>query len=135
MIETVRVSEKAKIQLVTLKRRTGIQNWNVLCRWAFCLSLAEASRPPEENIVTDSSVEMTWRTFAGGRDKLYWDLLLFRAIRDGVGLDKENLANYFKLHLHRGIAYLNSSASVKSIDGLVQLVLKSQKDQVAGAIA
>ena len=41
MIETVRISEKGKTQLITLKRRTGIQNWNVLCRWAFCISLKE----------------------------------------------------------------------------------------------
>ena len=133
MIETVRVSEKAKNQLVTLKRRTGIQNWNVLCRWAFCLSLAETSRLPEENIVADSSVEMTWKTFAGGRDELYWGLLVLRAKRDGVSLDKESLAKYFKLHLHRGIAYLNSSTKVKSIEGLARLVV--EQPQVETAVA
>lgn len=132
MIETVRVSEKAKIQLVTLKRRTGIQNWNVLCRWAFCVSLAEASRPPEENIVADSSVEMTWKTFSGSRDELYWGLLALRARRDGVALDKESLAKYFKLHLHRGISYLNGSASVKSIDGLARMVLQQPQ---SGAVS
>ncbi|WP_077953634.1 DndE family protein [Salmonella enterica] len=49
-IEHVRLSEKAKQQLITLKRRTGIDNWNVLCRWAFCLSLAEKAVPPHEDI-------------------------------------------------------------------------------------
>jgi DNA sulfur modification protein DndE len=131
MIETVKISEKGKTQLVTLKRRTGLQNWNVLCRWAFCMSLAEASRPPDENILTDSSVEMTWKTFTGGRDELYWGLLTLRAKRDGVSLDKESLAKYFKLHLHRGIAYLNASSSTKSIDGLVTLALKQAPGRVA----
>jgi len=131
MIETVKVSEKGKTQLVTLKRRTGLQNWNVLCRWAFCMSLAEVSRPPDENILTDSSVEMTWKTFTGGRDELYWGLLILRAKRDGVALDKESLAKYFKLHLHRGIAYLNASTSTKSIDGLVRLALKQTPRRVA----
>ncbi|EAX0453961.1 DUF1832 domain-containing protein, partial [Salmonella enterica] len=55
-IEHVRLSEKAKQQLITLKRRTGIDNWNVLCRWAFCLSLAEKAVPPHEDIITDSSI-------------------------------------------------------------------------------
>ena len=59
MIETVRISEKGKIQLITLKRRTGIQNWNVLCRWAFCLSLKEQKEPAAEDIPADSSIEMT----------------------------------------------------------------------------
>src|SRR5262249_49237405 len=100
MIEVVRVSEKAKTQLTTLKRRTGVQNWNVLCRWAFCLSLAESSLPPDEHIVTDSSVEMTWKTFTGGKDGLYWALLTVRAKRDGIPLERDALSKYFRLHLH-----------------------------------
>jgi len=75
MIETVRVSEKAKVQLITLKRRTGIQNWNVLCRWALCSSLAEKSEPPNEDIPSDSSIEMTWKTFTGGEEELYLALV------------------------------------------------------------
>jgi DNA sulfur modification protein DndE len=122
MIETVKVSEKAKVQLITLKRRTGIQNWNVLCRWAFCISLAEISAPPNEDVVTDSSVEMTWKTFTGGREDLYTGLLLLRAKKDGVPLDEAKINNYFKLHLHRGISYLNGS-STESIERFLKLIL------------
>jgi len=43
MIETIRISEKGKQQLIQLKRKTGIDNWHTLCRWAFCISLAEPS--------------------------------------------------------------------------------------------
>lgn len=121
MIETVRLSEKAKTQLSTLKRKTGIQNWNVLCRWGFCLSLAEKSVPPEETIPSDSSVEMTWKTFTGGREEIYWGLLLVRAKRDGVRLEREALGKYFRLHLHRGISYLNGSPSLRTIDSLARL--------------
>jgi len=53
MIETIRISEKGKQQLTRLKRKTGIENWNTLCRWAFCLSLSESSIPPEEEIPSD----------------------------------------------------------------------------------
>lgn len=111
MIETVKVSEKAKVQLITLKRRTGIQNWNVICRWAFCMSLAEKSPPPNEDVVADSSVEMTWKTFTGGKEDLYTGLLLLRAKKDGIQLDEAKINNYFKLHLHRGISYLNGSST------------------------
>lgn len=123
MIETVRLSEKAKNQLSNLKRKTGIQNWNVLCRWGFCMSLAETSAPPDENIPLDSSVEMTWKTFAGGREEIYWGLLLVRAQREGVKLEREALGKYFRLHLHRGISYLNGSPSVRKIDDLARLAL------------
>lgn len=121
MIETVRLSEKAKTQLSTLKRKTGIQNWNVLCRWGFCLSLAEKSVPPEETIPSDSSVEMTWKTFTGGREEIYWGLLLVRAKRDGIRLEREALGKYFRLHLHRGISYLNGSPSLRTIDNFARL--------------
>ncbi len=111
MIETVKVSEKARIQLITLKKRTGIQNWNVLCRWAFCLSLKEETPLPNETIVTDSSVEMTWRTFTGGDESLYLNLLMYRAKKDQIKIEKDELNNYLKLHLHRGISYLNNMPS------------------------
>jgi DNA sulfur modification protein DndE len=120
MIENVRISEKAKNQLITLKRRTGIQNWNVLCRWALCLSLKEKSPPPLENISTDSSVEMSWRTFAGSDENLYLSLLIHRARAEGVKIDKININNYFKLHLHRGISYLNG-APTDSIEKFVAI--------------
>lgn len=123
MIETVRVSEKGRNQLMTLKRRTGIQNWNVLCRWAFCLSLAETTVPPDENIPSDSPIEMDWKTFSGGREQLYWSLLVLRARRDELPLDKDALAKYFRLHLHRGISYLNGSSASKSIDGMARFAL------------
>lgn len=106
-VETVRLSERAKTQLITLKRRTGIQHWNVLCRWAFCLSLAEPSQPPNEHIRADSNVEMTWRTFSGVRDAEYTALLRQRCLRDGGNpADNEALTLCLHTHLHRGIAYL-----------------------------
>jgi DNA sulfur modification protein DndE len=122
MIETVKVSEKAKVQLITLKRRTGIQNWNVICRWAFCMSLAEKSAPPNEDVVADSSVEMTWKTFTGGKEDLYTGLLLLRAKRDGIQFDEAKINNYFKLHLHRGISYLNGS-STETIEKFLKIAL------------
>lgn len=104
IIETVRLSEKAKTQLSTLKKRTGIQNWNVLCRWALMMSLAEKTIPPHEDITTDSNVEMTWKVFAGQFDEVIQAVTLERAHRDGVPASK--LQDFFKLHLHRGISYL-----------------------------
>lgn len=109
-IDTVRISEKGKQQLIQLKRKTGIENWNTLCRWALCLSLADKSIPPYEQLPTDSNVEMTWKTFAGGYGDLYWALIKQRLSTDGL-LD-ENSSEWFRIHLHRGISYL--SARVKS---------------------
>ena len=121
MIDTVRVSEKAKVQLITLKRRTGIQNWNILCRWALCASLAEKSEPPNEEIPTDSSIEMTWKTFTGGEEELYLALSQLRAIQSRLTLERESINRYFRLHLHRGISYLVSNPKMNKIEDLIRL--------------
>jgi DNA sulfur modification protein DndE len=123
MIETVRISEKGKVQLITLKRRTGIQNWNVLCRWALCSSLAEKSEPPNEDIPSDSSIEMTWKTFTGGEEELYLALIKLRANNAKIAIEKETLNKYFRLHLHRGISYLTGNQKMNKIEDLVRLAL------------
>lgn len=113
-IETVRLSERAKTQLITMKRRTGIQQWNILCRWAFCLSLAEPSVPPSEEIVTDSNVEMNWRTFTGPREAVFASLLRHRCLKDGRNpQDGHDLALTLRMHIHRGISYLLSSTTLQ----------------------
>lgn len=122
-IEYVRLSQKAKEQLVKVKRYTGIGHWNVLCRWAFCLSLAEPSVPPNTTVPADSNVEMTWKVFGGRYDELYLALLKERCRHDGVGTDAEALAQQFRLHLHRGIAYLANNRQLRSTRDLVSLPL------------
>ncbi|SMY34070.1 hypothetical protein PMAL9190_01481 [Photobacterium malacitanum] len=118
-IETVRLSEKAKGQLVTVKKKTKIDNWNVLCRWALMLSLKEESIPPHEDIITNSNVEMTWKVFGGEFSDIYLAVLRQRIKKDFGKINEDELNYHFKLHLHRGISYLLSKS--KSIDTLIKL--------------
>ncbi|OZD87675.1 DNA sulfur modification protein DndE [Rhodococcus sp. 05-2256-B2] len=122
-LEHVRLSQTARDQLVTLKRRTKIEHWNVLCRWALCRSLAEPTVPPALRLVTDSSVEMTWKVFAGSHGETLWALMRYRCHRDGLPLDEDTVANYLRLHLHRGIGYLIGDTRSSDIGGLVKLAL------------
>lgn len=119
MIDNIRLSEKAKQQLIIIKRKTGIENWNILCRWALCLSLAEESPPPFEDIQTDSSVEMTWKVFSGELSKIIMSLLIIRMKYDNIEGNQKNIENTFKLHLHRGISYLSNN--INNIDNIFQL--------------
>jgi DNA sulfur modification protein DndE len=122
-LEHIRLTQSARDQLITLKRRTGISQWNVLCRWAFCRSLAESAVPPSVKLVLDSNVEMTWRVFAGDHGDELWALLRYRCHRDGLPLDDETLAQQFRLHLHRGVGYLVGDPRVTDIAGLASLAL------------
>ncbi|QNE18706.1 DNA sulfur modification protein DndE [Kribbella qitaiheensis] len=122
-LEHIRLAQSARDQLITLKRRTGIAHWNVLCRWALCRSLVEPAKPPTVKLVLDSNVEMTWRVFAGNHGDELWALLRYRCHTDGLELDEETLAQQFRLHLHRGIGYLVGDPRVTDIVGLTRLAL------------
>ena len=57
-----KLSQPEKEKLIRIKSRTGIQNWNILCRWALCWSLKEESIPGGVDPQSDSNVEMSWIT-------------------------------------------------------------------------
>lgn len=121
-IESIHLSEKEKQQLVTLKRRTGLQNWNTICRWALCLSLAEKTEPPPERIPSDSNVDMSWRVFSGSLPGVYTAILRQRARRDLAKYQGANETEYFRAHLHRGISYLLSKTEHGDISKLLSLI-------------
>lgn len=102
---SVRITQQAKDQLVKLKRITGIKQWNVLCRWALCASLADESPPLVRMVRPDSNVEMTWKVFAGPLDAELEALLLDRLATGNEGF--ESLPDLLAAHLHRGIGQLS----------------------------
>ena len=120
-IERVRISQAAEAQLVQLKRSTKIKQWNILCRWAFCRSLAESSIPSLVPIKTDSKVEIAWSVFGGEIEDILLIALKQRCYQDGLETDPNTLKQQFTLHLHRGIGYLAGDTKIKHIEDLVAL--------------
>lgn len=125
IIKQIRLSNPAKDKLSRLKGKTGIKNWNVLCRWALCFSLHENTIPTDVPIVADSNVEMSWYTFAGEYSEIYEALIIVWCAEKGIKLTEENLSKYFKLHLERGISYLTGTNFIKSLDDLLSLALEA----------
>lgn len=126
IIKQIRLSNAAKDKLSRLKGKTGIQNWNVLCRWAFCYSLKEGTIPTDIVIESDSNVEMSWITFAGEYYEIYEALIKQWCIDNDLGTDNDTLAKYFKLHLERGIGYLSGTNLIKNIQDLLDLSLEDK---------
>lgn len=117
----VRFSVQSKDRMSRLKGRTGIKNWNVLARWAFCYSLKEGTVPAEIDIEYDGGVEMSWFTFAGEFGDVY-EMLLVRWCRENdLDTDEETLSKYFSLHLERGVGYLSGTHFIRSVDDLLSL--------------
>ena len=126
ILKQIRLPNQSKDKLSRLKGRTGIQNWNILCRWALCYSLSESTIPAEQDLPADSNVEMSWHTFAGEYHEIYDALVKAWCVKYELPTDEGSLAKYFKAHLNRGISYLAGTHLIKSIDDLVDLIFKKE---------
>lgn len=122
-MERIKLTAAAKNQLVTLKRRTGIEHNNAICRHALCLSLANPSVPPEEIFSFGGGVEIDWRTLTGGQDALYYNLLVVRLLAEGRRVTEDSIRQTFVQHVHRGLSYL---ASRREDDLLVEMAKSIQ---------
>lgn len=128
IIKQIRLSNASKDKLSRLKGKTGIQNWNTLCRWAFCYSLSEGTIPTDITIESDSNVEMSWYTFAGEFHEIYEALIKEWCIEKGLDANEDTIAKYFKLHLERGIGYLAGTNFIKNLDSLLELAIKADDE-------
>lgn len=122
-IDNVRVVEADRDILIRLKRHTGIKNWNVLCRWAFCLSVADPNQTSVDPSGNWSTIEMSWKVFSGAYSDVYWALLVQRCFEDKLPLSKESLEREFNRHLHRGIGHLANISPKPSLREILDLVV------------
>ena len=127
IMKQIRVSQRSKEKLSRLKGKTGIKNWNILCRWALCYSLSEKTIPTDVEIPSDSNLEMSWYTFGGEYSDLYDALIRAWCIEMGLPTDDASLQKYFHLNLERGIAHLSGTGFIKSLDDLIALAVREQK--------
>lgn len=127
IVRQIKLSSISKDRLGRLKGKTGIKNWNVLCRWALCYSLAENTIPTDVPIIADSNLEMSWFTFGGEYSDLYDAIMIAWCKKMDLPTDEETLVKYFKLNLERGISYLSGTNLIKNVDDLVKLAIGAQK--------
>ena len=69
---------------------------------------------------------MTWRVFGGRYADLYLAMLKERCRLDGLGIDDATLSQQFRLHLHRGIAYLAGNKKLRGIEDLVSMASRER---------
>lgn len=126
IIKQIKLTNVSKDRLGRLKGKTGIKNWNVLCRWALCYSLSENTMPTDIPIVADSNVEMSWYTFGGEYSDIYDAIMVAWCKKMGLPTDEETLTKYFKLHIERGIAHLSGTNFIKNLDDLLDLAFEEK---------
>jgi len=118
-IDILRTSSNVKSSLTRIKTITGISNWNIICRWAFCLSLKQTSLPREVEEKLDG-VEIDYDTLVGKNKSIYTQLLINNLVAHKVVVDKKNLTKYLYAHVNRGVNIIYTN-KLKDILGLFNL--------------
>ena len=115
-IDILRTSSNVKSSLTRIKTITGISNWNIICRWAFCLSLKQKSLPREVEEKLDG-VEIDYDTLVGKNKSIYTQLLINNLVTHNVAVDKKNLTKYLYAHVNRGvnIIYTNKLKDISEL--------------------
>ena len=115
-LDTVRTTLGVKHTLNRLKHLTGIETWNVLCRWAFCLSIKQENLPREIEETLDG-VEIDYEVFAGKNKDIYTQLLINNLLKYKIEINKRNLSKYLYAHINRGVNIMYSN-KLKNINPL-----------------
>ena len=113
MINVVTLNQNSKDRLSTIKRYTGIQTWNIICRWAFCISMADKTIPPHIDRKGEVGVEMSWKVFAGDLGDIFFAMLQKRCIDDNIEISDKNLNQQLWLHLNRGVGHIFANKQLK----------------------
>ena len=118
-IDLLRTSANVRNSLTRIKTITGIPNWNIICRWAFCLSLKQTSLPREVDEKLDG-IEIDYDTLVGKNKSIYTQLLINNLISHKVEIDKKNLTKYLYAHVNRGVNIIYTN-KLKDSSGLFKL--------------
>ena len=120
-LDRVRLTISERSLLSKLKSRTGIDNWNIFARWAFCYSIGKASEINLNEEDGEYGVEMSWVVFSGKNYKIYQDLLIQECGRLRLKPTKTNLNKVLRAHLRNGIRQIFTQT--KSLDDLFDLAI------------
>ena len=115
-IETLRTTTNVKNLLTRIKAFTGIQYWNVICRWGLCLSIKQSTLPRliEEKL---DGIEIDYDVFVGKNKTIYTQLLINDLQKHKIEITKENLYKYLYAHVNRGVSIIYNY-KMKSISDL-----------------
>lgn len=119
----IRLSEQARDQLTRLKRVTGIKTWNVLCRWAFCVSLAEEEAIGDTFDSNESAIEIRWDVFGGEYQHAYQAILADECHKNGQEVNDRNMGRLVRQHIHRGINLLLNNHKTTSLADLISFAI------------
>lgn len=125
-IDHIRLSKQSKDQLLNLKRQTGLPSLNILCRYAYLLSIKDSNPLPvnRQPSTGEGGFDISWGVFSGD-----FSLALSSMAKMNLASRKSTKSNtmdaqFIKAHIQRGLSYLSANKSIRSITDLISYSLK-----------
>jgi DNA sulfur modification protein DndE len=115
--EHIRLSKQSRDQLINLKRHTGVATLNILCRWAYAISIKDPTPPPIPRQTSDGGFDIAWGVFVGEQHVIIEKTLLLRAQLDNFDAKGTGIAPLLRAHIQRGLSYL-ANKKIRSITDL-----------------
>lgn len=136
---TLRYSKQVRDQLIWLKRQTGLPHFHTLCRWAFCLSMADPSPARLVQVGGDAeeqrtgargsngqSFELPWDRFGQRESAVLAEVLERRALSEGLDTSREALQHLAQAHVQRGLSRLMAGKRIRSVAHLLKVAVEHE---------
>lgn len=120
-IDSIRLSQEDRDRLIRVKRLTGIESWNVLCRWALLLGLRAERGDTDESRETRGAIEIKWDTFAGSYSRLLAHLITWSYQAQKTEKYK-TIGEFIHGRLTHGILILSKPGKIQNVASLPKLV-------------
>lgn len=101
----IRLHRAAKAHLATLKERAGLRRDDVVCQWALSVSLSTPELPKIRR-PQPGDVDVDWHGEHTALADVYAALVERHAQRGGVDPSPDQLWEYLRAHLQRGLELL-----------------------------
>lgn len=105
-VESIRLSKTDKEFLIRIKRKTGIESWNVSCRWALLLALTDKESRFRATEEKRDAVEIRWETFVGELKEVITGLLMLSYSKCGAEKEGVTLGEHLQFKISDGIKRL-----------------------------
>ena len=121
-VDSIRLSQTDRERLIRIKRLTGIDSWNVLCRWALLLGMNARKGEVDELQEGRGAVEIKWDTFAGSQSRILIHLIEW-CYHSSSNKKKNTISQFVHGRLTHGILILSKPGSVRNAASLSKFVV------------
>jgi DNA sulfur modification protein DndE len=120
-VDSIRLSQADRDRLIRIKRFTGIESWNVLCRWALLLGLKARKGEVDELEEGRDALEIKWDTFAGPQSRILIQLIQW-CYHHRRGAKNVSLSQFVHGRLAHGILIISKPGTVQNVTSLATLI-------------